>query len=289
MNSRLGRIWLLFGFLFLYAPIVWLVVFSFNGGKLVSLWGGFSLHWYQAILDDHEIIDGFLWSVRIAFLTACSSVLLGTLAGIAMARFRNFKGRTLFIAHINAPLVVPEVITGLSLLLFVVSCQNLFDFPSQRGLLTIWIGHTSIFASYAAVVIHSRLVAMDRSIEEAAMDLGARPVAVFFLVTLPLIAPALMSAWLLTLTLSLDDVVTTTFLAGPDTTTLPIVIFSRMQRGLDPSVNVVATFTVLVVAAGIAVASLWLARRERHRARDQALAFSAERVERARSPEAVMA
>jgi putrescine transport system permease protein len=130
---------------------------------------------------------------------------------------------------------------------------------------------------------------MDRSIEEAAMDLGARPVAVFFLVTLPLIAPALMSAWRLTLTLSLDDVVTTTFLAGPDTTTLPIVIFSRMQRGLDPSVNVVATFTVLVVAAGIAVASLWLARRERHRARDQALAFSAERVERARSPEAVMA
>ncbi len=283
MTSRLGKIWLGAGFVFLYAPIVWLVVFSFNGGKLVSLWGGFSTHWYGALLDDHEIIDGFVWSLRIAALTACSSVVLGTLAAIAMARFKQFRGRTLFIAHVNAPLVVPEVITGLSLLLFIVGCQNLFDVPSQRGLLTIWIGHTSIFSSYAAVVIHSRLQSMDHSVEEAAMDLGARPLAVFFLVTLPLIAPALMSAWLLTLTLSLDDVVTTTFLSGPDTTTLPIVIFSRMQRGLDPSVNVVATYTVGVVAFCIAVASFWLARTERIKARDQRLAFEDERPARDRS------
>jgi putrescine transport system permease protein len=283
MNSRFGRAWLLAGFVFLYAPILWLVVFSFNGGKLVSLWGGFSTHWYAEILNDHEVIDGFIWSLRIAVLTATSSVVLGTFAGIAMARYRRFPGRALFIAHINAPLVVPEVITGLSLLLFVVACQNLTGFPSQRGLFTVWIGHTSIFASYAAVVVHSRLLATDRSLEEAAMDLGARPVAVFFLVTLPLIAPALMSAWLLTLTLSLDDVVTTTFLAGPDTTTLPIVIFSRMQRGLDPSVNVIATLTVAVVALCIGVASVWMARTEKRRRLDAALAYGAEQTMTARA------
>jgi putrescine transport system permease protein len=276
MNSRLGRAWLLAGYFFLYSPIAWLVIFSFNNSKLVSLWGGFSLRWYRDILDDTEIIDGLGWSLKIAVLTACASVVLGTLAAIAMARFKRFRGRALFIAHINAPLVVPEVITGLSLLLFVVACQNAFGFPEQRGLLTVWIGHTSIFASYAAVVIHSRLLSTDRAVEEAAMDLGARPPAVFFLVTLPAIYPALLSAWLLTLTLSLDDVVTTTFLAGPDTTTLPIVIFSRMQRGLNPSVNVVATLTVLVVAVGVMVATLWLAYKERSKARDASLAARAE-------------
>jgi putrescine transport system permease protein len=273
MNSRLGRAWLFAGYFFLYAPIAWLIVFSFNASKLVTLWGGFSLRWYRDILDDTEIIDGLGWSLKIAFLTACASVVLGTLAGLAMARFPRFRARALFIAHINAPLVVPEVITGLSLLLFVVACQDTLGFPEQRGLLSVWIGHTSIFASYAAVIIHSRLLNMDRSVEEAAMDLGARPLAVFFLVTLPAVYPALMSAWLLTLTLSLDDVVTTTFLAGPDTTTLPIVIFSRMQRGLNPSVNVVATLTVLVVAIGVLIATLWLAWRERTRARDQSLAL----------------
>lgn len=273
MNSRLGRIWLFCGFFFLYAPIAWLVIYSFNGGRLVSLWGGFSLQWYRDILDDREIIEGFGWSLRIAFMTACASVVLGTLAALALARYRAFATRSFFIAHINAPLVVPEVITGLSLLLFVVACQNAFDFPAQRGVLTVWIGHTSIFTSYAAVTIRSRLASMDHSIEEAAMDLGARPLGVFFLVTLPVIAPALASAWLLTLTLSLDDVVTTAFLAGPDTTTLPIVIFSRMQRGLNPSVNVVATITVAVVAVGVACASLWLAYRERRHAADQALAL----------------
>lgn len=276
MNSRLGRAWLLAGYFFLYAPIAWLVVFSFNNSKLVSLWGGFSLRWYRDILDDTEIIDGLGWSLKIAVLTAFASVLIGTLAAIAMVRFRRFRGRALFIAHINAPLVVPEVITGLSLLLFVVACQNAFGFPEERGLLSVWIGHTSIFASYAAVIIQSRLLSVDRAVEEAAMDLGARPVAVFFLVTLPAIMPALMSAWLLTLTLSLDDVVTTTFLAGPDTTTLPIVIFSRMQRGLNPSVNVVATLTVLVVAVGVMAATLWLAYKERTRARDESMAARAE-------------
>ncbi|MBV8468648.1 MAG: ABC transporter permease subunit [Burkholderiaceae bacterium] len=267
MMSRLSKTWLWSGYAFLYLPILWLVVFSFNGGQLASLWGGFSLRWYRETVHDAEIIDGLLCSLKIAFLSASASVVLGTLAGWVMARYTRFKGRSLFIAHINAPLVVPEVITGVSLLLFFVSTQKLFGLPGERGLFTIWVGHTSIFASYAAVIIHSRLSALDRSIEEAAMDLGARPLQVFFLVVLPMISQALMSAWLLTFTLSLDDVVSTAFLSGPGTTTLPIVIFSRMRLGLKPSVNVVATLTVAVVAAGIVFATLWMARRERLRNR----------------------
>ena len=273
MNSRFGRMWLLAGFVFLYAPIASLIIYSFNGSKMVTLWSGFSLHWYAEILNDTEVLDAFALSLKLALLTACSSVVLGTLAGIAMAKYGVFRGRTLFIAHVNAPLVVPEVITGLSLLLFFVATQKAFGFPAERGLLTIWIGHTSIFASYAAVVVNSRLLEMDRSLEEAAMDLGARPLQVFYLVTVPMIAQSLMSAWLLTFTLSLDDVVTTAFLSGPGSTTLPIVIFSRARLGLSPSVNVIASLTVAVVAVGVAAASLWLAHQERRRARDQALAY----------------
>jgi len=273
MHSRLGRFWLLAGFVFLYFPIATLVVFSFNDSKMVTLWGGFSLKWYRAILEDTEIIDAFGMSLKIALLTASASVVIGTLAAVALVRYRRFTGRTAFIAHVNAPLVVPEVITGLSLLLFFVACQRAFGFPSQRGLFTIWVGHTSICASYAAVVIQSRLLDMDRSLEEAAMDLGARPLQVFYLVTLPLISQSLLSAWLLTFTISLDDVVSTAFLSGPGSTTLPIVIFSRARLGLNPSVNVVATLTVAVVALGVLCGSLWLARQERRREEEQAAAY----------------
>ncbi|MGA2548507.1 MAG: ABC transporter permease subunit [Burkholderiaceae bacterium] len=273
MDSRLGRLWLLAGFLFLYFPIATLVVFSFNESKMVTLWGGFSLKWYRDILSDTEIVDAFWMSLKIAFFTASASVVIGTLAAFALVRYRRFTGRTLFIAHVNAPLVVPEVITGLSLLLFFVACQKSFGFPSQRGMFTIWVGHTSICASYAAVVIQSRLLAVDRSLEEAAMDLGARPFEVFYLVTLPLIAQALFSAWLLTFTISLDDVVSTAFLSGPGSTTLPIVIFSRARLGLNPSVNVVATITVSVVAIATLIGSVWLARSERRREQEQAEAY----------------
>ena len=273
MNSRLGRAWLLAGYFFLYAPIAWLVIYSFNDSKMVTLWGGFSLHWYHDILVDDEVLSAFGLSFRLALLTATASMVLGTLAGIVMARYRVFRGRTLFVAHVNAPLVVPEVITGLSLLLFFVATQKAFGFPAERGLFTIWIGHTSIFSSYAAIIVNSRLLDMDKSLEEAAMDLGAKPLQVFFLVTLPLIAPAMMSSWLLTFTLSLDDVVSTAFLSGPGSTTLPIVIFSRARLGLNPSVNVIATITVAVVALGVLAASLWLARQERRRAHDQAQAW----------------
>ncbi|MDE2628412.1 MAG: ABC transporter permease subunit [Burkholderiales bacterium] len=272
MNSRFGRAWLLGGYFFLYAPIAWLIFYSFNGSKMVTLWAGFSLRWYADILHDTEVLDAFSLSLKLALLTATSSVILGTMAGMAMAKYKVFRGRTLFIAHINAPLVVPEVITGLSLLLFFVALQNL-HLPIEKGLLTIWIGHTSIFASYAAVVINSRLLEMDTSLEEAAMDLGARPFQVFYLVTLPMIAQAMMSSWLLTLTLSLDDVVTSAFLSGPGSTTLPIVIFSRARLGLNPSVNVIASLTVGIVSIGVLGASLWMAHQERRRERDQALAY----------------
>ena len=273
MNSRFGRAWLLGGYFFLYAPIAWLIFYSFNGSKMVTLWAGFSLRWYAEILHDTEVLDAFSLSLKLALMTATSSVILGTMAGMAMAKYKVFRGRTLFIAHVNAPLVVPEVITGLSLLLFFVATQKAFGFPAERGLFTIWIGHTSIFASYAAIVVNSRLLEMDKSIEEAAMDLGAKPFQVFYLVTLPMIAQAMFSSWLLTFTLSLDDVVTTAFLSGPGSTTLPIVIFSRARLGLNPSVNVIASLTVGVVAIGVLAASLWMARQERKRQHDQALAY----------------
>jgi putrescine transport system permease protein len=270
LGKRFGQAWLVGGYLFLYLPIVFLVVFSFNESKLASIWTHFSFTWYRAILDDSEILDALGVSFKVALLSASASVVLGTLAAFVMVRYRRFRGRALFIAHINAPLVVPEVITGLSLLLFFVSCDQLFG---RRGLLTIWIGHTSICTSYAAVVIQSRLSNMDKSLEEAAMDLGCKPFQVFYLVTLPLIAQALVSAWLLTFTISLDDVVTSAFLSGPGTTTLPLVLFSRARLGLNPSVNVVATVTVAVVGLGVLIGSLWLARQERRCAEEQAAAY----------------
>ncbi len=273
MIGRLGRYWLIAGYLFLYLPIVTLIVFSFNESKMASLWTGFSLRWYYAIFTDDQILSAVGISLKVAFAAASASVLLGTLAAFAMVRYRRFFGRTAFIAHINAPLVVPEVITGLSLLLFFVACEELFGGISLRGLLTVWIGHTSICTAYAAVVIQARLSAVDRSVEEAAMNLGCRPFQVFYLVTLPAISQSLASAWLLTFTISLDDVVTTQFLNAPGSTTLPVLIFSRARLGLDPTVNAVATITVLLVGIGVTIASFVLVRQERRRAQAQAAAY----------------
>jgi len=273
MNSQLGRFWLLAGYAFLYIPIATLIVFSFNESQMVTLWSGFSLRWYRAIVHDTELIDGFVTSLKIALMTATASIVLGTLAAFALVRYRNFFGRAAFIAHVNAPLVVPEVITGISLLLFFVACEKLFGIFSPRGIVTIWIGHTSICTCYAAVVIQSRLLAMDKSLEEAAMDLGCRPFQVFVLVTLPMIVQALVAAWLLTFTISLDDVVTSSFLNGPGVKTLPIVIFARARLGLNPTVNAVATLSVVVVSIGVLTGSLWMARNERRRAEEQAAAY----------------
>ena len=269
-----SRVWLGAVFLFLYIPILTLIVLSFNASPLVTQWGGWSLRWYSELANDTEIVSGFVLSLEIAFLTACSSVVLGTLAALSLHRFKRFPGRTLFAGMVSSPLVMPEVIIGLSLLLMLVSVQRLFGFP-ERGLATIWLGHTLLGMAYATVVIQSRLQEMNPQLEEAAQDLGCRPLQVFFLVTLPMIVQAIASAWLLTFTLSLDDVVLTAFLSGPGSTTMPITIFSRARLGLSPSVNTVATLTVAVVSLGILIASVWFSRAERRRAQEMSAAYRA--------------
>jgi putrescine transport system permease protein len=267
-----SRVWMAGVFLFLYMPIITLIVLSFNASPMVTSWGGWSLRWYEALAQDEEIISGFKLSLEIAFFTACGSVVLGTLAALSLHRFKRFPGRTLFAGMVNSPLVMPEVIIGLSLLLMLVSAQRLFGFP-ERGAMTIWLGHTLLGMSYATVVVLSRLQEMSPSLEEAAQDLGCRPLQVFFLVTLPLIFQAIGSAWLLTFTLSLDDVVLSAFLNGPGSTTMPITIFSRARLGLSPSVNTVATLTVAVVSLGVFVASIWMSRAEKRRAQEMAAAY----------------
>ena len=269
-----SRFWMGAVFLFLYLPIVTLVVLSFNASPMVTSWGGWSLRWYTALMKDAEIISGFRLSLEIAFLTGCSSVVLGTLAALSLHRFKRFPGRTLFAGMVNSPLVMPEVIIGLSLLLMLVSVQRFFGFP-ERGFGTIWLGHTLLGMAYATVVVLSRLQEVSPSLEEAAQDLGCRPLQVFLLVTLPLISQAIASAWLLTFTLSLDDVVLSAFLSGPGSTTMPMTIFSRARLGLSPSVNTVATITVAVVSIGVIAASVLMARAERRRAQEVAAAYRA--------------
>ncbi|MFZ6845032.1 ABC transporter permease [Undibacterium sp. RuTC16W] len=266
-----GRAWMLASYAFLYIPIFVLIIFSFNDSRRSMHWQGFTLQWYHELANDAEIISGFGLSLRIALMTACSSVLLGMFAAFALNRYRRFKGRLLFNGMINAPLVMPEVVIGLSLLLMLVSVQRVFGFP-RPGLWTMWIGHTLLGIAYATVIIQSRLQEMSKSYEEAAMDLGCRPHQVFFLVTLPNIKQALASAWLLTFTLSLDDVVLSEFLTGPGYSTMPIIIFSRARLGLDPRVNAIATLTILVVSIGVILSSLYLARLERLRSRQTAMA-----------------
>ena len=276
MNSRAGRItsriWLAAGFAFLYLPIVTLIVLSFNDSPLVTSWTGFSLRWYGELAGDDALVDGFVLSLKIAFLTATTSVVLGTFAAVAITRFKRFPGRTLMTGMVNSPLVMPEVIIGLSLLLMLVSVQRATGYP-ERGMLTIWLGHSLLGMAYATVVIASRLQEMNPQLEEAGLDLGAKPWQVFFLITLPLISQALMAAWLLTFTLSLDDVVLSAFLSGPGSTTLPITIFSRARLGLNPSVNAVATLTVLFVSMGVFAASIWVSKVEKRRMREMAAAF----------------
>jgi putrescine transport system permease protein len=259
-----GTGWLALGFVFLYLPILALVVYSFNDSPVPNSWRGFTLKWYGALAADDEMISAFLLSMKIAFFTACSSVLLGTLAAFSLVKYQRFTGRTLFTGMVNAPLVMPEVIVGLSLLLMLVSVERSLGFP-ERGVLTIWMGHLLLGMAYATVVIQARLKELNPQLEEAAMDLGARPWQVFTLVTLPMISQSLMSAWLLTFTLSLDDVVLSAFLSGPGSTTMPLVIFSRARLGLNPTVNAVATVIVVAVAIGVVLASYLIARAERNR------------------------
>lgn len=273
-NRWFARGWLTAGFAFLYLPIVALVVFSFNDSPVPNAWRGFTLKWYRDLASDGEIIGALWLSLKIAFLTACGAVVLGTLAAFSLVKYKRFFGRTAFSGMVNAPLVMPEVVVGLSLLLMLVSVQRALGWP-ERGMMTIWFGHLLLGVAYATVVIQARLRDLNPQLEEAAMDLGARPPQVFWLVTLPMIAQALASAWLLTFTISLDDVVISAFLSGPGSTTMPLVIFSRARLGLDPSVNAVATIIVAVVAVGVLLASWLIARAERQRAREVAAATRA--------------
>ncbi len=245
---------LCFGFAFLYVPILLVIIYSFNDSRLVTIWGGWSIRWYIELFNNDNILDAALLSLRIAMVSATCATIMGTLAGIALTRIRQFKGRLLFTGMIIAPLVMPEVITGLSLLLLFVSLQNLIGWPGQRGINTITIAHITFSMAYVAVIIQSRLTNINESIEEAALDLGARPIRVLWDITLPIILPAMVSGWLLSFTLSLDDLVIASFVSGPGATTLPMLIFSKVRLGIAPDINALATILITIVAIGVSIA-----------------------------------
>ncbi len=255
------------GFVFLYAPIVALVVFSFNESRLVTVWAGFSTRWYVALFTDRQILNAAWVSLQIAVASATLASILGVLAALVLARFGRFRGRLLLTGMTTAPLVMPEVITGLSLLLLFVSMEQLIGWPAGRGKLTVIIAHTTFCLAFVAVIAQSRLRDMDKSLEEAAQDLGAGPVRVFFDVTLPVIAPAIVAGWLLAFTLSLDDLVIASFVSGPGASTLPMVVFSKVRLGVSPDVNALATIIIAFVAVSVALAGWLLYRQARRRAR----------------------
>lgn len=248
------------GLLALYIPVLVMMVFSFNGGKLSSVWAGFSVKWYGALLSNEALLSALGKSLMIAGIAASLSTLFGVLIAAAFVRFGRFRGRLLLSALASAPLVIPEVVMGLSMLLLFIGMEQLLGWPKGRGLDTIIIAHATFGMCFAAVVIQARLRQFDRSLEEAAMDLGARQPFVFFTITLPLIAPAILSAWLLTFTLSFDDLVIASFVSGPGSSTLPIVIFSKVRLGVTPEVNAIATLMILIIAAGV-ISGAWLMRR----------------------------
>lgn len=266
---------LAFGFAFLYVPILSMVVFSFNASKLVTVWAGFSTKWYVSLFSNDQMLDAARLSLQIASINATGAVILGTVAGLVLARFGRFKGRTMLSGMTTAPLVMPEVITGLSLLLLFVAMEQLFGWPQGRGVTTITLAHITFSMSYVTVVVQSRLTTFDESLEEAAMDLGARPAKVFFVITLPIILPAIISGWLLAFTLSWDDLVITSFVSGPGSTTLPMLIFSKVRLGVSPEINALATILVLIVTLGIVGSAIWMQRQERIRQRDVQMARAA--------------
>jgi len=262
------------GYSFLYLPIVLLIIYSFNESKLVTVWSGVSTKWYAALLEDDELITAAWLSLKIALMTATASVVIGTWAGFVMGRLTRFRLFPVFAGMINAPLVIPEVIQGISLLLLFVAMEQTLGWPAGRGVFTIWIGHVMLCVSYVAIIVQSRVRELNRSLEEAAMDLGARPLKVFFVITLPLISQALISGWLLSFTLSLDDLVLTAFLSGPGSTTLPMVVFSRVRLGLNPEMNALATLFITVVSVGVVAGNLYTRAAQRKRDKEMQLAFS---------------
>lgn len=266
--SRFNIASIVIGFAFLYLPIVLLVIFSFNASKLVTVWAGFSTQWYGQLFRNQALMDAAWVTVRVGLLSATVATVLGTLAALAMTRYQRFHGRVLFSGMIYAPLVMPEVITGLSMLLLFVAIG--FD----RGFWTLTIAHITFTMCFVAVVIQSRLASFDRSIEEAALDLGATPTATFFQVTLPVIAPAVFSGWVLAFTLSLDDLVISSFTSGPGATTLPMKIYSQVRLGVTPEINAACTILIGIVATGVLIASVVSRRQQIQRERDERAAFA---------------
>ena len=263
---------LCFGMAFLYIPIFMLIIYSFNYSKLVPVWGGFSFRWYVVLFQSEDVWASLILSLKIATMNATFATLLGTLAGLALARFGRFGGRTLFTGMVTAPLVMPEVITGLSLLLLFIALGQAIGWPTERGMTTITIAHITFSLAYVAVIIQSRLAGMGLSLEEAAMDLGAKPLRVLFDITLPILAPGMVAGWLLAFTLSLDDLVIASFTSGPGANTLPMLIYSRVRLGLRPDINALATIIIVVVSIGVVIAGIIMLRQQKQRERDMQLA-----------------
>ncbi|CAM3626520.1 ABC transporter permease subunit [Pseudomonas wadenswilerensis] len=272
-----SKLMLILGLLFIYLPMLILVIYSFNASKLVTVWGGWSVKWYVGLLDNTQLMGSVMRSLEIACYTAIAAVALGTLAAFVLTRVTRFKGRTLFGGLVTAPLVMPEVITGLSLLLLFVAMAQMIGWPQERGIVTIWIAHTTFCAAYVAVVVSARLRELDLSIEEAAMDLGARPWKVFFLITIPMIAPSLAAGGMMSFALSLDDLVLASFVSGPGSTTLPMEVFSAVRLGVKPEINAVASLILLSVS--LVTFMVWYFSRQaeerRRRAIQQAIEESA--------------
>lgn len=245
-----------FGYALLYVPIVSVVIYSFNDSRLVTLWGGFSLRWYASLLQDQQLLEAALLSLRIAVVSASFATALGAIVALALQRLTRLRGRLLLSGMVTAPLVMPEIITGLSLLFLFISMAELIGWPMSRGASTITIAHITFSMAYVVVVLRSRLAAMDETLEEAAMDLGGRPVAVFFDITVPMLMPALISGWLLAFTLSLDDLVISSFVSGPGATTLPMFIFAKVRLGVTPDINAITTIIIVLVAAAVAAAAI---------------------------------
>lgn len=272
-RSTFLTVMLTLGMAFFYIPMIMLVIYSFNDSRLVAVWSGWSLRWYGELFKSESIWNAVVLSLQIAFINATFATLLGTLAGLAMVRFGKFRGRTLFGGMLVAPLVMPEVITGLSLLVLFITLKQVIGWPDQRGFTTITIAHITFSLAYVAVIIQSRLTGMGQTLEEAALDLGAKPFKVLTAITLPQLAPGMVAGWLLAFTLSLDDLVIASFVTGPGSQTLPILIFSRIKTGLRPDVNALATIIILVVAVCVAIAALIMLRQQRRKEMDDALAI----------------
>jgi putrescine transport system permease protein len=264
---------LCFGFAFFYVPILSMIVYSFNESRLATVWGGFSTKWYVSLLSNRQVGAALLLSVQIALISATIATILGTMAGIALARFTRFRGRVLFTGMVTAPLVMPEVITGISSLMLFILMADWIGWPGQRGFTTITLAHITFSMVFVTTVVQARMIQSDRAIEEAAMDLGSRPWQVMWDITLPTIFPAILSGWLLAFTISLDDVVITSFTTGPGNTTLPLLIWSKVKLGVTPDINALATLTVLVVGLGVVIAGVILNRAERRRILDERLAY----------------